>query len=145
MTAPEDTPDTTVVRRWFEDLFTRGDTAVADEILDDDVAYHGPPSLSPGDVTGVEDISGGDDELRVRWSATGTHESELFGMEPTGETFTVEGINTFIIEGGRITEVRAQWDTLKMVQEYPEGTTSLQKTCCGVANTGESVHENYAN
>lgn len=138
MTSSADTPDTTVVRRWFEDLFTRGDAAVADEILDEEVAYHGPPSLSPGDVTGVEDIteyvqvyqaafpdlaytvedvSGGDDELRVRWSATGTHESELFGMEPTGETFTVEGINTFVIEGGRITEVRAQWDTLKMVQE----------------------------
>lgn len=132
------TPDRELVKRWFEDLFNRGNVSVADEILAADVDYHGPPSLSPRAVTGsedikeyvqvygtafpdltyaVEDVSEGEDELRVRWSATGTHESDLFGMEPTGETFTVSGINTFAIEDGRITEIHAQWDTLKMVQE----------------------------
>ena len=53
----------------------------------------------------------------VRWSAMGTHENDLFGIEPTGEGFTVDGIDVFAVEDGRITDVHAHWDTLKMVQE----------------------------
>jgi steroid delta-isomerase-like uncharacterized protein len=127
-----------LVERWFQDLFNRGDTDTADEILAPDVTYHGPPSLSPGEATGpaairefvevyatafpdlwytVEETSRGDGEVRVRWSATGTHESDLFDMEPTGESFTVSGIDVFEVADGRITAVHAQWDTLKMVQE----------------------------
>lgn len=132
-TAPE-----TLARRWFEDLFNAGDLDVADEILAPDVSYHGPPSLSPREVAGpeditdyvevyatafpdlyyeVEDVSVAGHEVRVRWTATGTHESDLFDMEPTGEAFTVEGIDLFVVEDGAIAEVYAQWDTLKMVQE----------------------------
>ncbi len=127
-----------VVYRWFEDLFTGGNLGVADEILADDVSYHGPPSLSPQDVTepedikqyvdvyqtafpdlayNVEDVSPTGDGLCVLWSATGTHESDLFDMEPTGEMFHVDGINHFEIEDGKITRIEAEWDTLKMVQE----------------------------
>lgn len=127
-----------LVERWFEDLFNAGELDVADEILDRNVSYHGPASLSPRDVTGpadikeyvqvyqtafpdlwytVEDITAGDGEIRVRWRATGTHESDLFGIESTGEVFTVAGIDVFVVEDGLITEIYAQWDTLKMVQE----------------------------
>lgn len=127
-----------LARRWFEDLFNRVDLDVADEILAPDVSYHGPPSLSPRDVSGpadikeyvevyatafpdltytVEDVSVADGEVRVRWTATGTHESDLFDLEPTGEAFSVEGIDLFEVDEGAITAVYAQWDTLKMVQE----------------------------
>lgn len=127
-----------LVRRWFGDLFNDGDLWVADTILAEDVAYHGPPSLSPGDVTGADEVkeyvevfrsafpdllyevkrvSSANGELRVRWTVTGTHQNDLFDMEPTGEVFTVEGINVFVVEDGLITEIDAQWDTLKMVQE----------------------------
>jgi steroid delta-isomerase-like uncharacterized protein len=127
-----------LVERWFEDLFNRGDPGVVDDILAEDVTYHGPPSLSPGEATGrqpirefvdvyatafpdlwytVESLSRAGDEVRVRWSATGTHESDLFDLEPTGESFTVSGIDVFVVEDGRITEIHAQWDTLKLVRE----------------------------
>lgn len=139
MASEESTTDPEeLVRRWFDDLFNQGELAAANEILAADVEYRGPPSLSPQDVTSpddikeyvevyqtafpdlwytVERISRADGELQVRWSATGTHESDLFGMEPTGEMFTVEGIDVFLVEDGEITEIYAQWDTLKMVQE----------------------------
>jgi steroid delta-isomerase-like uncharacterized protein len=128
----------TLVRRWFDELFNRGELPVADEILADDVSYDGPQSLSPGDVTGpgdikayvetyqtafpdlyytVEDTMAAQGTVVVRWSAMGTHENELFGIEPTGEGFAVDGINVFSVAEGRITDVSAQWDTLKMVQE----------------------------
>lgn len=128
----------TVARRWFEELFNRGDLEVADEIVASNLEYHGPTSLSPAEVRGPEDVkeyvelyrtafpdllysiegmSHGDGEVRVRWSATGTHQSDLFAIEPTGEPFTIEGIDVFVIEEGVITEAYAQWDTLKLVQE----------------------------
>lgn len=133
-----DTDVTELVERWFEDLFNKGDLAVANEILAPDVSYHGPSSLSPQAVAGPADIKeyvevyqtafpdlwyevtavqAGEAEIRVRWTATGTHESDLFGIEATGEAFSVEGIDIFEIAEGRITAVYAQWDTLKMVQE----------------------------
>jgi steroid delta-isomerase-like uncharacterized protein len=138
MSPNDTTDDTQLVRRWFDELFNRGDLAVADEILADNVSYDGPQSLSPSDVTGpadikayvetyqtafpdlyytVENVTATDGEVRVRWSAMGTHENDLFGIEPTGEGFTVDGINVFSVADGRITDVYAQWDTLKMVQE----------------------------
>jgi steroid delta-isomerase-like uncharacterized protein len=128
----------TLIQRWFEELFNRGRLAVADEILAADVAYHGPPSLTPQDVRGpddikeyvevyqrafpdlrytVESLSDAGEEVVVRWSATGTHRSDLFGIEATGAVFTVDGIDVFTIDDGLITAIDAQWDTLRMVQE----------------------------
>lgn len=136
-----------LVRRWFEDLFTEGDLAVAGDILVEDVEYRGPPSLSPTDVSGstdirefvevyrtafpdlrytVEQMDTSDETLLVRWTAVGTHESDVFGMEPTGDSFAVEGISVFGREDGVITDVYAQWDTLKMVQEL--GTVSAERS-----------------
>lgn len=127
-----------LVHRWFEDLFNAGDLAVADEILAVDVQYHGPRSFTPQDVTGPEDIkeyvetyktafpdltysveasSETDDGMVVQWSMTGTQKGDLFEMESTGEAFAEEGINIFAIENGRITSIRSEWDTLKMVEE----------------------------
>jgi len=128
----------TLVERWFVDLFNEGDVSVAEEILAADVAYSGPASLSPGETIGIEPIrefvevyntafpdllytiekiSEHDGEVVVRWTATGTHESDLFGIDSTGEMFTVSGIDVFTVEAGRIVTVDAQWDTLKMLQE----------------------------
>lgn len=128
----------TLVHRWFGELFNDAELAVADEILAPDVTYHGPESLSPTAVTTPEDIKryveiyrtafpdlrysvehvfGDEHEVAARWTATGTHRSELFGVDATGELFTTEGLNVFTVEEGRITEVWSQWDTLGMVQE----------------------------
>jgi steroid delta-isomerase-like uncharacterized protein len=129
---------TELVHRWFDELFNDADLAVADDILAPDVRYHGPDSLTPSDVTSpadvkeyvevyrqafpdlrytVEDVFGSDGRVCARWTATGTHRSDLFGIEPTGEVFVADGINVFTVEDGRITEVRSQWDTLGMARE----------------------------
>lgn len=126
-----------LVRRWFDELFTKGDLHVADEILGEEIRYHGPTSLTPTDVTDPDDIKAyvetygrafpdlqytvdavheADDVLAVRWTMTGTHQSDLFGIESTGEVFTEPGLDVFVIEDGRIVEVWSAWDTLKMMQ-----------------------------
>jgi len=139
-----------LVYKWFNELFNQGDLDVADDILAPEVSYNGPVSLTPRDVNGPEDIKdyvavyqeafpdiwytvehifGSDAEMCVRWVATGTHTSDLFDLESTGETFAEDGINVFTIDDGRITEIWSEWDTLKMVQELgvmpPVGDVSL--------------------
>ncbi|PSQ02304.1 hypothetical protein BRC92_09200 [Halobacteriales archaeon QS_4_69_31] len=146
MTPRETTGSARLVHRWFEDLFTEGDLSVADEILADDVDYRGPGTLSPATVDGPSDVkefvevyrtafpdleytvdavAGAGEQFVVQWSAVGTHENAVFGVEPTGESFVVEGISVFVTDDGAITDVRAQWDTLKMVQELGSVSSDL--------------------
>ena len=127
-----------LVHRWFEELFNDADLSVADEILASGVRYHGPESLTPTDVASpadvkeyvgvyrrafpdlryaVDDVFGSGETITARWTATGTHRSELFGIEPTGEVFVAEGINVFSVVDGEIDEIWSEWDTLRMVEE----------------------------
>ena len=52
---------------------------------------------------------------------------DLFGIEPTGEGFTVDGIDVFAVADGRITDIHAPWDTLKLVQE-PDVVSAMEST-----------------
>lgn len=127
-----------LVHSWFEELFNDAELPVADEILAADVEYHGPRSLTPRDVTGPEDIKEyvetyksafpdltytveeslkTEEGIVVRWSMTGTQQGDLFEMESSGAAFAEDGINVFSIDSGRITSIRSEWDTLKMVEE----------------------------
>jgi len=128
-----------LIDRWFEDLFNGTDPSAAGEILAENAEYHGPASLTPQHATGpdeireyvetfrnafpgvryaVEDVfrSADGDRYCARWSALGSRDAGTFDAEG-GETFTDVGINVFEIRDGRITEIRSEWDTLRMVQE----------------------------
>ena len=138
-----------LIHRWFEELYNEGDLEVADEILADELEYHGPRSFSPGNMRKpahvkafvkryhaafpdinyhVDHVFGTGEEYAVRWEAEGTHTEELFGLEGTGEKFVDEGLNLFEIEDGEITAIWSYWDTLGMVRELglvaPMGLTS---------------------
>lgn len=132
------TDATALVHRWFEDLFSEGELSVADEILAPDVEYHGPESVSPGNVVGVDaireyvtvyresfpdityvvvDVFESGDRVCARWRAEGTYEDTMHGVSPEGTTFSGDGINVFHVTDDRITEVWSAWDTLEMSQE----------------------------
>jgi predicted ester cyclase len=97
----------TLARRWFEDLFSRGDLDAANEILSADFVDH----LTRGDERGleelkyyvtvyrtafpdiqdtVEDIVAEGDKVVVRRTSHGTHQGEFMDVAPTGRhvTFT---------------------------------------------------------
>ena len=127
-----------IIDRYYEELFTEGDLDVAAEILAPEIEYHGPRSVTPGTLTSrtqvekfveryhgafpdidyqVEEQLSGGNKVAVRWSSTGTHTEELFGLEGQGKEFTGTGLNLFTIEDGQIVEVWSYWDTLGMVRE----------------------------
>jgi steroid delta-isomerase-like uncharacterized protein len=67
-------------------------------------------------MTVDEQIAEGD-RVVTRWTAHGTHESEIFGIAPTGKQATVTGITISRLSAGKVVEGRTNWDTLGLLQQ----------------------------
>jgi steroid delta-isomerase-like uncharacterized protein len=65
----------------------------------------------------VAEVIGDDDLVATRWMVTGTQEAEFFGVPPTGQPVSVEGMNFYRLAGGRITDVWTQFDGLGLLQQ----------------------------
>lgn len=112
-----------LVRRWIEEVLTRGDTGAADDLFAPGYVLHDPSF--PRDVHGpegvklyvatyrsafpdatftVEDQVSEGDTVATRWTARGTHRGEFLGIAATGDEVTVSGIEFDRVVGGRIDE-----------------------------------------
>ena len=124
----------TLARRYFEELWGRGNLAVADEILSSDVWFHGPGvNISGAESlkqfvmmfrTSFPDLTFADQEYvaeggRVAscFDMIGTHYETFQGIPPTGQQVIVPGMHVFRIADGRIAEIRISMDTLGMLQQ----------------------------
>jgi len=114
-----------IVRRGIEELWNKGNVAVADELfainfINHDVvdtpeiynleAYKQSINDTRIDfpdlhVTVEEQIAEGD-KVVTRWTCTGTHKGRSGTMDiaPTGKTVTIEGVTIDHIAGGKILE-----------------------------------------
>src|SRR3954449_4640675 len=65
----------------------------------------------------IEDAFAADDRVVIRWSAMGTFENALMGIEPTGEGGDpVRGITIDRYEDGLIAESWTNWDSLTFMR-----------------------------
>lgn len=111
----------TLARRWFEDLFSRGNLDAANEILSAEFVDHlthederGIEELKhyvtiyrtafPDIQDTVEDIVAEADKVVVRWKSRGTHQGEFMGAAPTGRDVTFTGMRLFRIAENKIVE-----------------------------------------
>jgi len=121
-----------LARRGIEEVFGRGNLAVADEVYANDFVGHSPPdeikgheaikqfasmwrSAFPDLQFTIEDQIAEGDKVVTRWTARGTHEGELQGIAPTGKQVTMSGITVSRIAGGRIVEGWTNRDALGML------------------------------
>jgi predicted ester cyclase len=125
-----------VVRRFselFEEFWRTGDVDALDEVLPPDFVQHQPGS--PPDREGfkqslpmfraafpdmrytVEDMVAEGDKVvdRISWQAT--HQGEMMGIPPTGNTVRVTAIHMSRIAEGKIVERWGQPDMLGMMQQ----------------------------
>lgn len=136
-------PKTVVIRRYFEDLFNRGQLALLPELLHPEYVNHSPgsPDLPRGrDGVGIvvqelrrglpdlhyqiEDMVVGDDSVAVRATLTGTHTGDLFGMPPTGHAIKVSQMTFERFREGRIVAHHRLTDDLSMLRQLgvlPQG------------------------
>jgi predicted ester cyclase len=106
-----------IARRFFEEL--PGSIDFLDEIVASDVVLDGDRGLDalkhtasewatgfPDGKYVVEDMVAEGDKVAVRWSFTGTHTGEWFGLPPTNKQVTFGGTHTLRIADGKIVEQR---------------------------------------
>jgi hypothetical protein len=124
--------------RWFHDIITQGQLAVADEIFAANHIIHdphGPPGGWPNGPEGLKMIAsvfGGGfsgwtitledqiaegDRVATRWVASARHTGSLQGMPPTGKEVRVTGVNVARFAEGKIVESWFNFDMLTLLQQ----------------------------
>ena len=96
-----------LIQRFYDEGWNANNLDVYDELVTDDFVDHqAMPGLEPGregfkmlnvmfrsafpDVwVNVDQIVAEDDKVACRWTSTGTHEGDLFGIPPTGSKVKV--------------------------------------------------------
>ena len=126
-----------VVRRLFDEVTNAGKLSAVDELVAAELVDHtDPPGVAPGgeglkqlismvraalpdiQVTIEEQIAAGD-KVVVRWTAHGTHEGALMGLNPTGKPVTLTGIDIFRLADGRIVERWAEGGIRTLLERIP--------------------------
>lgn len=124
-----------LMRRFFEEVFSRRNLAAADEFIDSNYVDHNPmPGQAPGldgfkqmmsmffnafpdmQVT-AEDMIAEGDKVVTRMTARGTHSGEFMGVAPTGKQITIKGIDINRVAGSKMTEHWEEFDMLGLMQQ----------------------------
>ena len=125
-----------IVRRFYEEIWNKGDLATADELIASNVVDHdqNPEFVARGTegfkrvVTlvrttfpdiffTVEDKVADGNKVVVRWTMRGTHKGEHMGIPATGKLVTGAGMHFFRVAGGKIVEIWVIRDELGMKQQ----------------------------
>jgi steroid delta-isomerase-like uncharacterized protein len=125
-----------LVRRFYEEVWGRGNTDAAFEVFADDYVRHDlrPVEALPGpagqkkiaddfhaafpDLEFTVDMIFGEGDFVVgRWTASGTHLGPWGGIEPTGRRATYSAVNIFRFEDGRVAEIWNHRDDLGLAEQ----------------------------
>lgn len=123
-------------RRYFEEVWNRGNLDALDELLTADYINHTPstpnPPLGPAGLKPiviairqafpdlhfvVEDVVATNDAVVMRVTMTGTHKGDFFGIAPTGRHVSVNQINIERIRDGHIAEHWRVTDELALLRQ----------------------------
>ncbi|MGC1416135.1 MAG: ester cyclase [Candidatus Acidiferrum sp.] len=126
----------TNVRRLFEEVWNKGQVAVADELFASTYTHHdsSTPDLGRGpegekkrvalyrnafpDIRfTVEDMLAEGETVVARWSCRGTHKGELNGIAPTGKQFNITGQSIARFTNGKMFEGYVNWDALGLMHQ----------------------------
>jgi steroid delta-isomerase-like uncharacterized protein len=117
-----------------EELFNKGNLAVADEIISPDYVYHGPMgelkgpagikqivtiwrTAFPDGKYVIEDMVAEGDKVAVRYSWTGTFKGEGMGIAPTGKKVNLTEVIFYRFAGGKEVEAINYIDMLTFYRQ----------------------------
>ena len=125
-----------LARRVFDEIWSRGELELADELLSADFVgrpgglgepFRGPAGakafigrLREGfpDITfAVEEMIAEGDLVATRWLATGTHDGEFMGIEPSNRRVEFSGMTILRCENGLIREGWTQTDAVTLLRQ----------------------------
>jgi len=127
--------NSTVVRRFVEEVITQGQIDRAEEFVWEDVVEQVPlPGQGPG-LEGLKDVLRAmragfpdlvftileqvaeEDKVVSRFEWTGTHQGEFFGVPATGKPVRVWGVVIDRLEAGRIKDTRLLMDSMGLMMQ----------------------------
>src|SRR5215207_9514189 len=124
-----------VVRRFFEELLSADNLAVADELLSPGFRFYFAGSPDPMDLERykeflvarraafpdrrfvVEDMIAEGEKVSARFIMRGTHKGEFRGIAPSGREVKMTGIDMIRLEEGKMVEDRVEVDQLGMMRQ----------------------------
>jgi steroid delta-isomerase-like uncharacterized protein len=134
-----------IIQRWYEEVWNQGnydliyDLVAESHFSDRSLEMTAGPeareaqirrwrSVFPDWTSTLEDILADENMVVTRWTATGTHQGELYGVPATGETRELRGISFFEIECGKIATEWTQADALSFFDQFgfPVGPSTAE-------------------
>ena len=119
-----------VIRRLFDEVYNDQNLDVLDELVAEDVVNHAAAdehkhgiegfrhviewtyALAPDARSELIDMIAQGDKVACRVRDSGTQEGEIFGIPPTGKSFTAEHVHWHRVVGGKLVERWAVRDDL---------------------------------
>jgi len=124
-----------VVRRFFGELLSSDNLALADELLSPGFRFYFAGNPDPMDLKSykgflaarrgafpdrsfvVEEMIAEGDKVSARFTMRGTHDGELQGIAPSRKEVTMTGIDMISLSEGKMVEDRVEVDQLGMMQQ----------------------------
>ena len=124
-----------IVKEFIDRLFAEGDVPVLDELAAPDYVDHDPPFGGVGTVDGwramaamirdafpdwhsdLHALYAEGDIVVERFTASGTHKGDCFGVAPSETVCTLAGINILRVCDGKIVERWGRVDELGMLRQ----------------------------
>ena len=128
-----------LVKRYYIEMWNRWDFALANELIDQEIAFRGSLGIHVAGREGfkeymravqqafpnfhnqIEELIAEGDKVVARLTYTGTHQGELFGVAPTGREVTYCGVAIFRIFQDRVIEGWVLGDTGGLIKQLKEG------------------------
>jgi predicted ester cyclase len=134
MSSPDE--NMAIIRSWLEEGWSRGNLAVADELIDAGFVVHGaggqvvqsgPEGVKqlvsawrtgfPDGRMIIDDLFAEGDRVVIRMTWVGTHNGEFYGVAPTGRRVSVTSIGIDRVVNGKIAEGWGEVDMLGLYQQ----------------------------
>jgi predicted ester cyclase len=137
--------NTQIVRRLYDELFTKWNLAVIDEVFSPEYLGHEMPPGTPRGPEGirrlyarfreglpdirftVEDLIAGGDRVVVRWRVNATHRGVVQGIPPTGAQVSFEGIAIYRLSKGKVVERWVVADRAGLLDQLHAATAATPK------------------
>jgi steroid delta-isomerase-like uncharacterized protein len=113
-----------IIHRIFEDVWTRGNVDVIDEVFatdyggDKDITLEGTSrnakakqlitmyrTAFPDAHFTIEDMVAEGEQVVVWWTVRGTHKEKYLNSAPTGQLNMITGVSVYLFVGGKIVDV----------------------------------------
>jgi steroid delta-isomerase-like uncharacterized protein len=127
------------VRRYYDEVWNRGDLDVLPEVVGREVVGHDPGAgdfdfarlrefvrtfraAFPDFETHAERLVAQGDTVALRFRSEGTFRHPFMDLPPTGRRFCNRGLVMYRFESGRIAEIWVEWDHRRFLQELGAGS-----------------------